>query len=187
VHGDAFPGDATRNYAIPADNPFVGTAGTDEVWAFGLRNPFRDGFDRALGDLYIGDVGQNSFEEIDIGQSGGNFGWNLFEGNAPFASRTPTGGSVIAPIHAYGRSVGATVIGGYVYRGRSEGLQGDYFFADESNGHIFTLHNNGTSWVATDRTAQIAIDAGAINNPTSSARMHSAIFTSSISTATSSG
>jgi glucose/arabinose dehydrogenase len=167
VHADAFPGDATRNYAIPADNPFVGTVGADEVWAFGLRNPFRDGFDRGLGDLYIGDVGQGSFEEIDIGQSGGNYGWNLFEGNAPFASGTPTGGSVIAPIHAYGRSVGVTVIGGYVYRGQSEGLQGEYFFADEGNGHVFTLHNNGTSWVATDRTAQIAIDAGAINNPTS--------------------
>jgi glucose/arabinose dehydrogenase len=167
VHGDAFPGDAMRNYAIPADNPFIGTAGADEVWAFGLRNPFRDGFDRALGDLYIGDVGQSSFEEIDIGQSGGNFGWNLFEGNAPFASGTPTGGTVIAPIHAYGRSVGVTVIGGYVYRGQSEGLQGDYFFADEGNGHVFTLHNNGTSWAATDRTAQIAIDTGAINNPTS--------------------
>jgi glucose/arabinose dehydrogenase len=168
VHGaDAFPGDPARNYAIPADNPFVGVDGADEVWAYGLRNPFRNGFDRGLGDLYIADVGQNKFEEIDIGQSGGNYGWNIFEGPDQFSMGTPTGGSAIAPIHFYGRDVGATVIGGYVYRGQSEGLQGEYFFADESNGHVFTLHNNGGSWVATDRTSQIGIDAGAINNPTS--------------------
>ena len=144
VHGDAFPGDDTRNYAIPADNPFVGVDGADEVWAYGLRNPFRDGFDRGLGDLFIGDVGQNKFEEIDIGQSGGNYGWNIFEGPDQFSMGTPTGGSAIAPIHFYGRDVGATVIGGYVYRGQSEGLQGDYFFADDSNGHVFTLHNTGS-------------------------------------------
>ena len=167
VHSDAFPGDATRNYAIPADNPFVGVDGADEVWAFGLRNPFRNGFDRGLGDLYIADVGQNKFEEIDIGQSGGNYGWNIFEGPDQFSMGTPTGGSAIAPIHFYGRDVGSTVIGGYVYRGQSEGLQGEYFFADEGNGHVFTLHNNGSSWVATDRTSQISVNAGAINNPTS--------------------
>jgi glucose/arabinose dehydrogenase len=167
VHGDAFPGDATRNYAIPADNPFVGVDGADEVWAYGLRNPFRNGFDRGLGDLYIADVGQGKFEEIDIGRSGGNYGWSIFEGPDQFSTGTPTGGSAIAPIHFYGRDVGSTVIGGYVYRGQSEGLQGEYFFADEGNGHVFTLHNNGSSWVATDRTSQISANAGAINNPTS--------------------
>jgi glucose/arabinose dehydrogenase len=167
VHNDAFPGDPARNYAVPSDNPFVGVDGADEVWAYGLRNPFRDGFDRGLGDLYIGDVGQSRFEEIDLGQRGGNYGWNIFEGPEQFSAGTPTGGSAIAPIHFYGRDTGVTVIGGYVYRGQSESLQGEYFFADEGNGHVFTLHNNGSSWVATDRTAQIAVDAGAINNPTS--------------------
>jgi glucose/arabinose dehydrogenase len=168
VHGpDAFPGDLARNYAIPADNPFVGVDGADEVWAYGLRNPFRNGFDRGLGDLYIADVGQNKFEEIDIGQSGGNYGWNVFEGPDQFSMGTPTGGSAIAPIHFYGRDVGATVIGGYVYRGQSEALQGEYFFADEGNGHVFTLHNNGSTWVATDRTSQIGIDVGAIDHPAS--------------------
>ena len=168
VHGDAFPADPDRNYVIPADNPFVGTAGADEIWAYGLRNPFRNGFDRALGDLYIADVGQGSFEEIDFGQKGANYGWSLFEGNMPLNPGTPTGGSVVAPIHAYGRSVGTTVIGGYPYRGPSEGLQGEYFFADFGSSHVFTLHNNGASWVATDRTSQLVYPAGGeILNPTS--------------------
>jgi glucose/arabinose dehydrogenase len=167
VHGDAFPGDPTRNYAIPADNPFVGTTGEDEIWAFGLRNPFRNGFDRGLGDLYIADVGQQQFEEIDFGQKGANYGWDVFEGFMPFEPGPLTGGSAVDPIFAYGRSVGTVVIGGYVYRGQSEGLQGEYFFADGGNGKVFTLHNNGGSWSATDRTSQISVSAGAINFPTS--------------------
>jgi glucose/arabinose dehydrogenase len=165
VNGDAFPDDPTRNYAIPADNPFVGVTGADEIWAFGLRNPFRNGFDRGLGDLYIADVGQSSFEEIDLGVKGGNYGWDVFEGNAPFESGPLTGGSSISPIFAYGRSVGTTVIGGYVYRGQSEGLHGEYFYADAGNGHVFTLHNNAGTWTSTDRTAQITPNAGAINAP----------------------
>ena len=168
VNGDAFPGDPGRNYAIPADNPFVGTTGADEIWAFGLRNPFRSGFDRGLDTLFIGDVGQGTWEEIDIGQKGANYGWDTFEGPAPFpgGTPTPTGGSAVAPIHFYDHSVGVSVIGGTVYRGTSEGLHGDYFFAD-LNGKVFTLHFNGTSWVATERTADIAENAGAINTPVS--------------------
>jgi glucose/arabinose dehydrogenase len=165
VHGDDFPADPNRNYAVPADNPFVGTTGADEIWAFGLRNPFRNGFDRGLGDLYIADVGQNSFEEIDFGQKGANYGWDVFEGFMPFEAGPLTGGSAVDPIFAYGRSVGATVIGGYVYRGQSEGLQGEYFFADASNGKVFTLHNNGGSWVSTERTTQITANVGAISSP----------------------
>ena len=78
VHGDDFPADATRNYAVPADNPFVGIAGADEIYALGLRNPWRPSFDRALGDFYIADVGNTQFEEIDIGQKGANYGWPVF-------------------------------------------------------------------------------------------------------------
>jgi len=167
VHGDDFPADPNRNYAVPADNPFVGTTGADEIWAFGLRNPFRNGFDRGLGDLYIADVGQNSFEEIDFGHKGANYGWDVFEGFMPFEAGPLTGGSAVDPIFAYGRSVGATVIGGYVYRGQSEGLHGEYFFADASNGKVFTLHNNGGSWSATERTAQITPDIGSITSPVS--------------------
>ena len=167
VNSDAFPADATRNYAIPADNPFVGTAGADEIFAFGLRNPWRPSFDRALGDLYIADVGQGSWEEIDLGQKGANYGWNVFEGPAVFAGGTPTGGSAVAPIYSYDHSVGQSITGGYVYRGESEGLQGQYFFADFVQGKVFTLHFDGSAWTAVEHTSQITTDFGAINNPSS--------------------
>jgi glucose/arabinose dehydrogenase len=166
VNSDAFPSDPNRNYAIPADNPFVGTTGLNEIWALGLRNPFRDSFDRGLGTLFIADVGQGVWEEINIGQKGANYGWNVFEGPATFAGGTPTGGSAVPPIYFYDHSVGVSIIGGYVYRGTSEGLQGDYFFAD-LNGKVFTLHFNGTSWSATERTPQIAPNVGGINTPVS--------------------
>jgi glucose/arabinose dehydrogenase len=168
VHGDAFPGDPTKNYAIPADNPFVGTAGADEIFAFGLRNPWRDSFDRALGTFYIADVGQDHWEEIDIGQNGANYGWNTFEGPGFFPGGDPlTGGPAVAPIYAYDHTVGHSITGGYVYRGEGEALQGQYFFADFVQNKVFTLHFNGSSWVATERTSQIVPDIGVVNNPSS--------------------
>jgi Ca2+-binding RTX toxin-like protein len=169
VHSDAFPGDATKNYAIPADNPFAGqTPGLDEIFAFGLRNPWRDSFDRALGTFYIADVGQDQWEEIDIGQNGANYGWNTFEGPAPFPGGDPlTGGPAIAPIYAYDHTVGHSITGGYVYRGEGEALQGQYFFADFIQSKVFTLRFNGSSWVATERTSQIVPDVGAVSNPSS--------------------
>jgi glucose/arabinose dehydrogenase len=179
VNGDDFPADPTRNYAIPADNPFVGTAGADEIWAFGLRNPFRDSFDDGLGTFFIADVGQATWEEIDIGQLGANYGWNAFEGPAPFPGGGPAVGPTTAPIFSYDHTVGQSIIGGYVYRGPSEGLQGQYFFADFVAGKIFTLRFDGGQWVATDRTSQVIPDAGAINNR--SARTVPATFISPIS------
>jgi Ca2+-binding RTX toxin-like protein len=167
VHGDDFPADASRNYAIPADNPFVDVNGVDEIWAFGLRNPFRNSFDRELGTLFIGDVGQNKWEEINIGQRGGNYGWNHFEGPAPYSPGTPTGGTAISPIFSYDHSVGTTVIGGYVYRGEGDALQGQYFFADFGTGHIYTLKESAGAWVATDRTNQVHTDVGSIDLPSS--------------------
>jgi glucose/arabinose dehydrogenase len=167
VNGDDFPSDPDRNYAIPPDNPYVGTAGADEIYAIGLRNPFRASFDRGLGAFYIGDVGQGQWEEIDLGQLGANYGWNIFEGPDQFMPGTPTGGSAVPPIYAYDHSVGRAVIGGYVYRGTSEGLQGQYFFADEVDNRTFTLRFDGSQWVATERTGQISANAGAINNPSS--------------------
>ncbi|HMJ27636.1 MAG TPA: PQQ-dependent sugar dehydrogenase, partial [Xanthobacteraceae bacterium] len=168
VHGDAFPGDATKNYAIPADNPFVGTAGADEIFAFGLRNPWRNSFDRALGTFYIADVGQDHWEEIDIGQNGANYGWNMFEGPDLYPGGDPlTGGPAVAPIYAYDHTVGQSITGGYVYRGEGEALQGQYFFADFIQNKVFTLHFNGSSWVATERTSQIVPDVGMVNSPSS--------------------
>jgi glucose/arabinose dehydrogenase len=168
VHGDAFPGDATKNYAIPADNPFVGTAGADEIFAFGLRNPWRDSFDRALGTFYIADVGQDHWEEIDIGQNGANYGWNTFEGPDLYPGGDPlTGGPAVAPIYAYDHTIGHSITGGYVYRGEGEALQGQYFFADFIQNKVFTLRFNGSSWVATERTSQIVPDVGNVNSPSS--------------------
>ena len=168
VHGDAFPGDATKNYAIPADNPFVGTAGADEIFAFGLRNPWRNSFDRALGTFYIADVGQDHWEEIDIGQNGANYGWNTFEGPDLYPGGDPlTGGPAVAPIYAYDHTVGHSITGGYVYRGEGEALQGQYFFADFIQNKVFTLRFNGSSWVATERTSQIVPDVGMVNSPSS--------------------
>lgn len=167
VHGDDFPDDPARNYRIPDDNMFVGSAGADEVWALGLRNPWRSSFDRGLQDLYIADVGQSEWEEIDIGQLGANYGWNVYEGPDPYAGGTPSAGTLTTPIHSYNHSVGNSITGGYVYRGPSEGLQGQYFFADFVAGTISTLNFDGTSWVATDRTSQIHPNVGSIDNPSS--------------------
>jgi glucose/arabinose dehydrogenase len=161
VHSDAFPADPAANYAIPADNPFVATAGArGEIYALGLRNPFRDGFDRATGDFFIADVGQNTIEEINPGIKGANYGWPSAEG----PSNNP---AFTNPIFSYDHTVGQAIIGGYVYRGTSEGLQGQYFYADEVAGKVFTLRFNGSAWVSTERTSQITPDTGAINNPTS--------------------
>jgi glucose/arabinose dehydrogenase/uncharacterized protein (DUF2141 family) len=169
VHGDDFPADPTRNYHVPADNPFVGTDGADEIFAFGLRNPWRPSFDRGLGDFYIADVGQDRWEEIDIGQKGANYGWNAYEGPVAFPGGDPVNnaGPLVFPIYAYDHTVGHSVTGGYVYRGEGEALQGQYFFADFIQAKVFTLRFDGSSWVASDRTAQIATDFGAINDPSS--------------------
>lgn len=167
VNGDDFP-DAARNYAIPSDNPFAAGAGADEIFALGLRNPWRPGFDRALGDLYIADVGQTVWEEINLGINGANYGWDRLEGPDPFVSGPLGPGTLTAPIHAYNHGGGSrSVTGGYVYRGESDGLQGNYFFADFITGQLFTLRFNGTAWVVTDRTAQLVPDAGTLGNPSS--------------------
>ena len=172
VNGDDFPGDPDRNYAIPPTNPFVGVSGDDEIWAYGLRNPFRSSFDRATGDLYIGDVGQNACEEINVqpaGSTGGeNYGWRLREGTIA----TPTGGvggpsppGAIDPIMDYPHPftgetcsgpgatyAGFVLTGGYVYRGPIAELQGRYFFADYLVANLWSLVWNGTDPSLNDGT-----------------------------------
>jgi glucose/arabinose dehydrogenase len=167
VHSPSDPG---LNYHIPADNPFVGQPGArGEIFALGLRNPWRPSFDRATGDLYIADVGQNTWEEIDIGQKGANYGWNHFEGPALFPGGDAIStGPVVAPIYSYNHSgPSASITGGYVYRGDGDALQGQYFFADFIQGKVFTLRFDGSAWVATDRTSQIVTDVGALTLPSS--------------------
>jgi glucose/arabinose dehydrogenase len=153
VDGDAFPADPARNYAIPADNPFVGAAGADEIWAYGLRNPWRISFD-LNGDLYIADVGQDAREEVNFqpaGAPGGaNYGWDRAEGTL---GRPPPGAT--PPIFEYGRDLGGSITGGHVYRGDEPSLQGAYFFADFVSGAIWTLEvAGGVATEVTLRTAQ---------------------------------
>lgn len=148
VNGDDFLADANRNYAIPPSNPFVGVTGDDEILAYGLRNPFRDSFDRLTGDLWMGDVGQGAREEIDFlpvsSTTAANYGWRLREGNI----QTPTVGGpappdYVPPIYDYTRGSGAlqgeTVIGGYRYRGPDPDLQGLYYFADASDDNVWQM------------------------------------------------
>jgi len=136
-------------YAIPDDNPFVDDPNVlDEIWAIGLRNPFRFSFDCHTGDMWIGDVGQDSFEEIDFqpagSQGGENYGWRCYEGNAPFnTSGCPPVDSFTMPAFTYehvGAGCSGSVTGGYVYRGEQfPDMQGAYIFADFCTGRIRAL------------------------------------------------
>lgn len=135
-------------YAIPADNPFLGTPDArGEIWAYGLRNPFRMAFDRLTGRLFAGDVGEGRFEEIDIVLKGGNYGWGKIEGTHCFPGPDEGCGreGTILPIHDYGRVDGSAVIGGRVYRGPQAGPDwGSYVFADFVQGRIWALRERGT-------------------------------------------
>ena len=131
-------------YSAPAGNPFLGGGGRDEIWLMGVRNPWRNSFDRATGDLWIGDVGQGAWEEVDVaraGVGGLNLGWNVMEGNhcyPPDAQCSNAG--LTPPVTEYGHDLGCTVVGGYVYRGtRYPALVGVYLFADYCSGRIFAL------------------------------------------------
>ena len=131
-----------RPYAIPKDNPFVGTPGArPEIFAYGIRNVWRIAFDRKTGRLWAADVGQNIWEEIDLIQKGGNYGWNYREGLHPFGTKTPPkGAQLIDPIWEYDHTVGKSITGGFVYRGkRLPELVGCYVYADYVTGRIWAL------------------------------------------------
>ncbi|MCC5887992.1 MAG: PQQ-dependent sugar dehydrogenase [Gammaproteobacteria bacterium] len=144
---DVHPADPDEPYAIPPDNPFVGTAGArPEIWAYGLRNPWRFSFDRDSGDLWLADVGQNAIEEVNIIVRGGNYGWRVFEGSAAFtdSANTPPGATFEDPVYEYPHSVGRSVTGGYVYRGsRLPALIGAYVFGDFVTGDVWALRRSG--------------------------------------------
>jgi glucose/arabinose dehydrogenase len=129
-------------YMVPGDNPFG-----SEVWHYGLRNPWRISFDRLTGDLFIADVGQGAWEEIDFdpaGQGGLNFGWNLFEGNHDYAGGSSSG--ITAPVAEYDHGQGCSVTGGYVYRGSLPEWLGIYFYGDYCSGYVWGLFNDGQGW-----------------------------------------
>lgn len=160
---DAFPADPNKNYAIPPTNPFVGITGEDEIWAYGVRNPWRCSFDRLTGDLWIGDVGQNQREEVDFQpanndpnlapgqpgyQGGKNYGWRCTEGTfcTGLSGCTCNGPTLTPPIYEYNHTVGLSITGGFVYRGCAiPDLVGTYFFAEYQLSKLFSLRYDGTT------------------------------------------
>jgi glucose/arabinose dehydrogenase len=140
---DAAPG----SYVVPPDNPFAGGGGAPEIWAYGLRNPWRFSFDRAGGDLWIGDVGQGGWEEVDrlrAGQPGGaNLGWNLMEGTHCFAVEPCDAAGLVPPVAEYPTGSGCAVTGGFVYRGGAmAGLTGWYLLADYCSGLVSAVRSD---------------------------------------------
>jgi glucose/arabinose dehydrogenase len=142
-----------NKYSIPPTNPFVGQSGIKgEIWAYGLRNPWRATFDRATGDFWIGDVGQNTYEEVDLqpaGDKGGeNYGWNFMEGLHPYKGQAPAGLALVPPVAEYTHQEGGCAItGGYVYRGPGlPELNGVYFLGDYCSGITWTLTRAGDQW-----------------------------------------
>ena len=149
--------DCNGTYTVPADNPFAGQSSpTNEIWLYGLRNPFRLSFDKPTGNLWIGDVGQDLFEEVDLltpSQGGANLGWRCKEGthNFNFTANCQTQ-TFLDPIFDYSHASGdETVIGGYVYHGSNiPGLTGMYVFGDFISGRLWSLAQNGQGqWVRT--------------------------------------
>jgi glucose/arabinose dehydrogenase len=158
--------DGTNGYTIPADNPFAtDTSARPEIWAYGLRNPWRFSFDRLTGDLYIADVGQNAWEEVDVASAtsgrgkGLNFGWNVMEGMHCYPSGTGCNQTGLTrPLLEYGHSGGAcSVTGGYVYRGTAvPSLVGHYLYADYCAGFVRSFrYVGGQASDQRDRTAQL--------------------------------
>jgi glucose/arabinose dehydrogenase len=140
--------DTSGTYTIPPDNPFIGGGGQPAIWAYGLRNPWRFSFDRLTGNLYIGDVGQDAWEEVDFvpaGMPGGmNFGWSYYEGLHSYQDQPTSGATFTWSVAEYPHSDGCSVTGGYVYRGRSQPeLQGVYFYGDYCSGNIWGLIQTG--------------------------------------------
>jgi len=152
--------DGAQPYAIPSDNPFVGTTGArGEIWAYGLRNPWRFSFDPCNNRLFLADVGQNAWEEVDLIQRGGNYGWRIMEG--PVCFNPPSGCSTTGlqmPIGSYDHGQGCSVTGGYVYRGTASPiLIGRYLFADYCSGRLWELRETGPNVWAMRQLAQTGL------------------------------
>jgi glucose/arabinose dehydrogenase len=143
-----------RTYAVPHTNPFLGRSGArPEIWAYGLRNPWRFSFDRKNGELAIADVGQNDYEEVNIipasSKGGENYGWNTMEGLHCFRRRTCDSAGLVLPVAEYDHRQGCSVTGGMVYRGTAyPGLAGTYFYGDFCSGRIWGLRKQGERWNA---------------------------------------
>jgi glucose/arabinose dehydrogenase len=136
---------AAQPYAIPPSNPFANQPGArGEIWSYGFRNPWRFSFDRSTGDMWIGDVGDAKWEEIDMqpasSQGGENYGWPILEGTECVIAEHCHDAGLVAPLVTYGHDMNCAVMGGYVYRGQTaQGLAGSYLFGDLCTGGVFTL------------------------------------------------
>jgi quinoprotein glucose dehydrogenase len=149
LHGKILRIDVDRRspglaYGIPADNPFTGQQEVrDEIWAYGIRNPWGMSFDKPTGNLWCADVGQDTWEEVNLIQKGGNYGWSEREGPSRFVERKQPpeeDKAFIEPVCSYPRSEGISITGGYIYRGkRLRGLQGNYLFGDWGLGKVWSL------------------------------------------------
>ncbi|MEZ6317774.1 MAG: PQQ-dependent sugar dehydrogenase [Phycisphaerales bacterium] len=174
VDGDDFPADPDRNYAIPADNPFVDgdPLTADEIWAYGLRNPWRNDFDPMTGDLYIADVGQGQREEVDYqpasSTGGENYGWRKWEGTRLNFSGDPDPGPVVFPVTEYNHSspdFGCAITGGVVVRSCDlADLYGEFLYADYCSNRFYTVHNTVNGWITEEITSQITPDVGSLSN-----------------------
>lgn len=138
----------TLKYGIPRDNPYHGNSKgfKEEIFAYGIRNPWRFSFDKVTGDLWMGDVGQNKIEEIDIVKKGGNYGWNVMEAEECYGKTNCDTQNMILPVWSYrqGPQTGNSVTGGHVYRGKSvKSLQGKYIYGDYVTGNIWALSPAG--------------------------------------------
>ncbi|HSH21353.1 MAG TPA: PQQ-dependent sugar dehydrogenase, partial [Candidatus Caenarcaniphilales bacterium] len=165
-------GDGSRTYSVPSDNPFVGRAGRNEIWAYGLRNPWRCSFDRADGNLWCADVGQEKWEEINrAGNKGGiNYGWPVMEGRHCFSpsSGCNTSGKRL-PIAEYNHDSGCSVTGGYVARKNEAILEGKYIFGDFCSGNIWVIdadHPAGAALPAPTATGRLISSFGEGNDGT---------------------
>ncbi len=174
VDGDDFPADPSRNYAIPPTNPFVGVTGDDEIWSYGLRNPWRPDFDNLTGELYIADVGQDVIEEINVqpaGVGGSNYGWRCMEGLncTGLTGCTCDAPALTLPIHTYehgGTPFRCSITGGVVYRGcRIWDLRGTYFFADYCSDQVWSFrYAGGAVTQFAERTSELDPSCCTIND-----------------------
>jgi glucose/arabinose dehydrogenase len=139
-------------YGIPADNPFVGRDGAlPEIFAFGFRNPWQLSCDKATGRIWAGDVGQDLWEEVDVVERGGNYGWNRLEGSQPFG-KVAAAGPMVPPVWEYDHQIGKSVTGGMVYRGTDiPELVGSYLYGDYVTGRLWTLARNEATGEVTNR------------------------------------
>jgi glucose/arabinose dehydrogenase len=160
--------EAADEYTVPQDNPFVGIEGAlPEIWAYGLRNPWRFSFDRLTGDMFIADVGQNQWEEVNYqpaNSSGGeNYGWRIMEGAHCFQEATCDQTGLVLPFYEYSHSNGCSVTGGYIYRGQLyPELTGNYFFSDYCSGNIWRSFQEGDRWVTDKIEEQTGILASSL-------------------------